>query len=120
MKFYHTLQLWIGGLLLSFSWGAFADEYSEKFAPYPGSGGVQLGTGWDSFRGEKSPGSCVIAGRVTDQGQIRNVPQYKEITDTSSLMSAFSVSAEAKIGAKERAQALHSAKVSKSTIMVLI
>ena len=77
---------------------AFADQLSETFTPYPGNAGVQLGTGWDSFRGEKTPGSCVIAGQVIDQGEVRNV-DYKEITDTSSLMEAFSVSAEAKVSA---------------------
>jgi hypothetical protein len=75
---------------------AIAQSAWETFSAYPESG-VQLGNGWDSFRGSKTLANCVIAKSTDDSGQKREI-HYTEVSDISSLLTAFSVSVGAKVG----------------------
>jgi hypothetical protein len=79
--------------LLADSAPAFAVN-PEEVAPYPASG-VIIGNGWNSNEGAKTTQSCVIADTDHIEGERRTL-LYQELTDTSTLLRALSVTAKAK------------------------
>ncbi|MFM0174746.1 hypothetical protein PQR33_36075 [Paraburkholderia sediminicola] len=104
----------MGSFFLYFSGSTSSYGADETFTSYPTQGGVSLTTGWNSFRGEKTQAVCVDAGIINAPGQYRDV-SYTQVTDTSSLMTALSVSAEAKVGAIQGASGNISASFSRSS-----
>lgn len=67
---------------------------AAEMAPYPETG-VQLGTGWQSTRMEKTHENCIVAKQVSDDAE-RRTQDFREFTDAASLMSSLSMSAKAK------------------------
>lgn len=93
---------------------ALTNDSNEVFTSYPGQTGVDLLSGWDSFRGSKILAKCVEAGHV--EVNVRNgEASYTNATDTSSLMTALSVSAEGKVGAIQGASGNISASFSRDS-----
>jgi hypothetical protein len=75
---------------------ATSAQSSENFIPYPSNGGVVLSTGWKTAEGAKTQSVCVASAEYQDHGQTRT-NSYSEVSDTSSLMDALSISAAVKL-----------------------
>lgn len=85
----------------------------EEYAEFPSRTGVALGTGWNTFSGSKTTGTCVNFDQASIKGR-RGGVTYSEVTDTSSLMSALSLSTEAKVKSILGGSADASAKFSRT------
>ncbi len=59
-------------------------------------GGVELGWGWDSRRGEVVPGRCVEFAPIRSTGQVATL-NLKEVSDQSEVMDSLGVSASVSV-----------------------
>ena len=84
-------------LLILLPGSVCAEDMDIKHFPYPPDGAYIM-EGWDSQTSKPKSAICVSAQEYTDTGQSRNI-KYSVVTDTSSLMSAMNVSAQAKVDA---------------------
>ncbi|MGI8545277.1 MAG: hypothetical protein ACR2MD_17595 [Aridibacter sp.] len=82
-------------LFVSAQMSVSAQSVGGERSPYP-SDGVLLGTGWNSFKQEKTLSNCVRVGTKQDTSEVRPAVQFKEVRDSNALMNFFSISVKAK------------------------